>query len=86
MDILNLKALLIAVLIFVPIKRLFALRPGQTILRKADAPFGTMYLLAKRCRSVIAIDDPIPPTYVEQLAYPFIPKGKFHEAPTSGDA
>lgn len=51
-----------------------------------DALFGTMYLPGKAVPERYGVDDPIPPTYVEQLAYPFIPKGKIHEAPTSGDA
>ncbi|TIT04013.1 MAG: sterol desaturase family protein [Mesorhizobium sp.] len=51
-----------------------------------DALFGTMHLPGKAVPERYGVDDPIPPTYVEQLAYPFIPKGKIHEAPTSSDA
>ncbi|TIS89315.1 sterol desaturase family protein [Mesorhizobium sp.] len=51
-----------------------------------DALFGTMYLPGKAVPERYGVDDPIPSTYVEQLAYPLIPKGKSNEAPATSDA
>ncbi|MER9745435.1 MULTISPECIES: sterol desaturase family protein [unclassified Mesorhizobium] len=51
-----------------------------------DALFGTMHLPGNTVPERYGVDDPIPPTYVEQLAYPLIPKGKTNEPPATGDA
>ncbi|MER9726041.1 MULTISPECIES: sterol desaturase family protein [unclassified Mesorhizobium] len=51
-----------------------------------DVLFGTMYLPGNTVPERYGIDDAIPPTYVEQLAYPLIPKGKTNDAPAAGDA
>ncbi|TJW41959.1 MAG: sterol desaturase family protein [Mesorhizobium sp.] len=51
-----------------------------------DALFGTMYLPGNAVPERYGVDAPIPSTYVEQLAYPFIPKGKINEAPVTSDA
>ncbi|RUW34580.1 MULTISPECIES: sterol desaturase family protein [unclassified Mesorhizobium] len=51
-----------------------------------DKLFGTMYLPGKAVPERYGIDDPIPSTYVEQLAYPLIPKGKINESPAASDA
>ncbi len=50
-----------------------------------DALFGTMHLPGETVPERYGVDDPVPPTYVEQLAYPLIPKGKTNEAPFTGD-
>ncbi|TPI13102.1 sterol desaturase family protein [Mesorhizobium sp. B4-1-3] len=51
-----------------------------------DTLFGTMHLPGTALPERYGVDDPIPSTYVEQLAYPLIPKGKPDEAPTASDA
>ena len=51
-----------------------------------DAIFGTMHLPGNTVPERYGVDDPIPPTYVEQLAYPLIPKGKANEIPATRDA
>ncbi|MBZ9767125.1 sterol desaturase family protein [Mesorhizobium sp. CA6] len=51
-----------------------------------DVLFGTMHLPGKAVPARYGVDDPIPPTYVEQLAYPLMPRGKTNEAPAPRDA
>ncbi|RVC64317.1 sterol desaturase family protein [Mesorhizobium sp.] len=51
-----------------------------------DALFGTIYLPGKAVPERYGVDDAIPPTYVEQLAYPLMPKGQSNEAPATRDA
>ncbi|MDG4895312.1 sterol desaturase family protein [Mesorhizobium sp. WSM4976] len=51
-----------------------------------DVIFGTMYLPGKTVPERYGVDDPIPTNYIEQLAYPLVPKRKNSEAPSSGDA
>lgn len=51
-----------------------------------DVIFGTMYLPGKTVPERYGVDDPIPSNYIEQLAYPFVPKEKTDEAPSSSDA
>lgn len=50
-----------------------------------DILFGTMYLPGDAVPEKYGVDDPIPPTYVEQLAYPLLPKGKTNEIPLPRD-
>ncbi|MER8389221.1 sterol desaturase family protein [Mesorhizobium sp. M1380] len=50
-----------------------------------DALLGTMYLPGNAVPERYGVDDPIPSTYVEQLAYPVIPKGRINETPSTGD-
>ncbi|UCI07291.1 sterol desaturase family protein [Mesorhizobium sp. B1-1-8] len=51
-----------------------------------DVLFGTMHLPGDTVPERYGVDDPIPPTYVEQLAYPLLPKSKINEAPATRDA
>ncbi|RWB79170.1 MAG: sterol desaturase family protein [Mesorhizobium sp.] len=51
-----------------------------------DVIFGTMHLPGNAVPERYGIDDPIPSNYIEQLAYPFVPKGKTDEASTTSDA
>ncbi|RUW85693.1 sterol desaturase family protein [Mesorhizobium sp. M1E.F.Ca.ET.063.01.1.1] len=51
-----------------------------------DMLFGTMHLPADTVPERYGVDDPIPQTYIEQLAYPLIPRGKTNETPATRDA
>ncbi|MDG4874248.1 sterol desaturase family protein [Mesorhizobium sp. WSM4935] len=51
-----------------------------------DVVFGTMHLPGKLVPECYGVDDPIPSHYVEQLAYPLLPKGKINEVPSARDA
>jgi len=51
-----------------------------------DALFGTIHLPGKTVPERYGVDESIPSNYVEQLAYPFFPKGKVNEAPVTRDA
>ncbi|MBZ9846804.1 sterol desaturase family protein [Mesorhizobium sp. CA14] len=51
-----------------------------------DMLFGTMYLPGDVVPERYGVDDTIPPTYVEQLVYPLIPKDKANEASFTRDA
>ncbi|MBZ9821454.1 sterol desaturase family protein [Mesorhizobium sp. CA4] len=51
-----------------------------------DVAFGTMHLPGKTVPERYGIDDAIPSNYIEQLAYPLVPRGRVNETPSANDA